>query len=81
MFDEDDEKRFPRLTLWQFTKGFFSTIFLATGWLASLGSSFWSFLVLWLWSEHAETKLGGRKHTGHGSHTRSPKEKGPPSEP
>jgi hypothetical protein len=23
MFDEDDEKRFPRLTLWQFTKGFF----------------------------------------------------------
>jgi hypothetical protein len=81
MFDEDDEKRFPRLTLWQFTKGFFSTIFLATGWLASLGTGLWSFVVWWLWNEHAENKLSGKDRTGRGRHKLPPKEKGPPSEP
>ncbi len=34
MFDEDNEKRFPRITLWQFLKGAFGKLLLLGGWIA-----------------------------------------------
>lgn len=42
MFDEDNEKRFPRITLWQFLKGAFSKLFLVGAWFAEL------YLIDWL---------------------------------
>ncbi len=82
MFDEDNEKRFPRITLWQFTKSLISTIFLATGWLAGLGSGLWSLLVLWIWSDHAEAQFEDKGRTSHESRKeKQAKEKGSTSEP
>jgi len=34
MFDEDNENRFPRITLWQFVKGMFGKLFLIASWAA-----------------------------------------------
>lgn len=42
MFDEDNEKRFPRITLWQFLKGAFEKLLLVGTWAADI------YLIGWL---------------------------------
>ena len=81
MFDEDDERRFPRLTLWQFIRGAFSYLFLATGWLASLGNSIWSLLIWSAWSERVDSLFSGKGADHERQTQRPPKEKGSRSEP
>jgi hypothetical protein len=61
MFDEDDETRFPRITLWQFIRGSVSRFFLAAGWLLSWGHGIWSDLIFGYWMERLDALFGGKK--------------------
>lgn len=75
MFDEDDENRFPRITLWQFLKGVFGKLFLAGTWIAEF------YLIQWIVDHLAHTQSDSvslpEARMGKGA----PNEKGSPSEP